>query len=151
MKKNLQILNKYDMIVLAICIILPVILNLFLIMNMTEGTIISVQYNNDIIASFSIKEEDAYYLILQDGSYQELDAGRTGDLHTMYSGFNVMYIHNGTVTVTDSDCPDSICMHHKQINRVGESIICLPHKLVIEISSSKTDPSDIEPLDGIVH
>ena len=40
---------------------------------------------------------------------------------------------DGSVTVQDADCPDKICEKHRAINRTGETIICLPHKLVVEI------------------
>ena len=42
-------------------------------------------------------------------------------------------IKDGEVSVKEADCPDKICVNHKKISNVGESIICLPHKLVIEI------------------
>ena len=38
-----------------------------------------------------------------------------------------------TVVVQDADCPDKICEKHRAISQTGETIICLPHKLVVEI------------------
>jgi len=37
------------------------------------------------------------------------------------------------VDVIEADCPDKICVKHTNIKNAGETIICLPHKLVIEI------------------
>ena len=36
-----------------------------------------------------------------------------------------------------SDCPDQICVKQGKIKKQGESIICLPHKLVIRIASEE--------------
>ena len=44
-----------------------------------------------------------------------------------------------------ADCPDQICKNHKPIRKSGETIVCLPHKAVIEISSEE----DESEMDGI--
>lgn len=46
---------------------------------------------------------------------------------------NVIVIKNGKVSVTSADCPDQICVKQGAISEKGETIVCLPHKLVIEI------------------
>lgn len=46
---------------------------------------------------------------------------------------NVMDIRDGQVSVTSATCPDQICVHQGAISAKGETIVCLPHKLVIEI------------------
>ena len=57
-------------------------------------------------------------------------------------GYNLLLIGNGEVTVTDADCPDKLCIRQRAISRSGESIICLPHKLVIQIDSGKESELD---------
>ena len=49
-------------------------------------------------------------------------------------GTNTVIIEAGTVYVTDADCPDKICEDMGKISKPGETIICLPHKLIIEVS-----------------
>lgn len=61
------------------------------------------------------------------------------------SGLNVMKIKDGKVTMKKADCPDQICHKHKAIEKSGETIVCLPHKVVIEVSSDKDD----QELDGM--
>ena len=48
--------------------------------------------------------------------------------------------------MTDADCPDKICVNHATISDVGESIVCLPHRVVVEIVSSdgETDNADFD-------
>lgn len=48
---------------------------------------------------------------------------------------NTLHIENGEVTVTHSNCKEQICVEHWPISKEGETIVCLPHKLVISITS----------------
>ncbi len=53
---------------------------------------------------------------------------------------NVLVIKNGRAYVETATCPDGICAEHKEIFRDGESIVCLPHKVVITVYSSDDSP-----------
>ena len=57
----------------------------------------------------------------------------TKKIETKY-GTNVVSVKDKAVFVSNADCPDKICVKHREISRVGETIVCLPHKLVVEIS-----------------
>ena len=48
-------------------------------------------------------------------------------------GMNVLVIADGSVSVTEADCPDKLCVKQRAISADGESIVCLPHKLVITV------------------
>ena len=48
-------------------------------------------------------------------------------------GKNTIIIKDGEVSVVDADCPDKYCEKHVSINEAGETIACLPHRLVVEI------------------
>ena len=58
---------------------------------------------------------------------------------------NTLVIENGKAYVSQANCPDKICAGHKAVTYSGETIVCLPHKVVIEIVSSDNTP----PLDAI--
>ena len=57
-------------------------------------------------------------------------------------GYNLILISAGSAKVTDADCPDQLCMNQRSISRDGESIICLPHRLVVRIQSQKESGLD---------
>ena len=59
------------------------------------------------------------------------------------NGENTIAIKDGQVTMKEADCPDQICVRHKAISKSGESIVCLPHKVVVEISSEEEQDVDI--------
>lgn len=52
---------------------------------------------------------------------------------------NLLVIKDGKAYVETATCPDGICAEHKPISREGESIVCLPHKVVITIDSTETN------------
>ena len=62
------------------------------------------------------------------------------------NGTNVMQIKDGKVTMKKADCKDQICADHKAIEKSGETIVCLPHKVVIEIQS---EDGKEQELDGV--
>lgn len=60
--------------------------------------------------------------------------------------YNTLKLSKTGVSMEASDCPDQICVHHTPVSASGESIICLPHKLVVEIRGG----SEENGLDGMV-
>ena len=60
------------------------------------------------------------------------------------NGYNLLMIQNGTALMCEASCPDGICVSHRQISHSGESIICLPNKVVIEVhTQTHRDEPDI--------
>lgn len=55
------------------------------------------------------------------------------DIHTDL-GSNHVLIEKGTVKIIEADCPDQVCVNTKPATNVGDMIVCLPHKLIIEIT-----------------
>ena len=47
---------------------------------------------------------------------------------------NLLVIKGGQAYVETATCPDGICAGHKPIKRDGESIVCLPHKIVVSLN-----------------
>ncbi len=58
-------------------------------------------------------------------------------------GENKVVISGGKVSVTDADCPDKLCVKQGEIDRQGETIVCLPHKLVVEIEGGAPPEYDV--------
>ncbi len=57
---------------------------------------------------------------------------------------NVLVIKDREVFIESANCKDKICVKHKKIKSSGESIVCLPHKLVIEITQdAENDNVDV--------
>ena len=57
-------------------------------------------------------------------------------------GHNTVVIENQTVHIEDADCKNHDCMDQGTITMPGQQLICLPHKLVVQIvSNGSTDVS----------
>ena len=56
---------------------------------------------------------------------------------------NFLVIRDGKAYVESATCPDGICADHKPISREGESIVCLPHRVVITVQTSDGEAPDI--------
>lgn len=52
-------------------------------------------------------------------------------------GTNTLCIDEGSAWLKEADCPDQICVQTGKIRYVGQSIICLPHKVVVEIKEAE--------------
>lgn len=70
-----------------------------------------------------------------------LSEDRTVRLETD-GGYNLLAISGGRVAVTEADCGDRTCVNTGWIGRQGESIICLPHRLVVHIEGGAAPALD---------
>lgn len=57
-------------------------------------------------------------------------------------GINYLKIKDGTASITDADCPDKLCVHQHPISKKGETLVCLPHKVIISVSSDNAAEFD---------
>jgi hypothetical protein len=54
-------------------------------------------------------------------------------------GTNTIVVECGKVYVAEADCPGHDCMSQGRISDTSQTIVCLPHKLWIEITSDTQD------------
>ena len=119
------IFNKKD-IIFAAGIMLAALL-IFVCMqlgNQKEGASIRITIDGSEYGVYSLNDDK---IIDLDGEF----------------GHNQIVIQNGEAYMKEADCPDQICVRHKAISKSGESIVCLPHKVVVEISSEEEQDVDI--------
>ncbi|MBR0164903.1 MAG: NusG domain II-containing protein [Lachnospiraceae bacterium] len=84
-------------------------------------------------------------VVFVDGEERErvpLTAEQTLSLSGFDGGENILVIENGKAYVADADCPDGLCVRQGAIFRDGESIICLPHRIVITVEGGEDAPVD---------
>ena len=43
---------------------------------------------------------------------------------------------DGAVSVTESDCPGQDCVHSGAVSRAGQSVVCLPARIVVELAGA---------------
>ncbi len=101
------------------------------------------------INRYAFSEREKYVSIQVDGKeikkviFDPQLAGNTIAVETEY-GYNLIEIGDEKVRVLEADCPDKIDVKQGYISRIGETIVCLPNHLVIEImGSTSADEIDI--------
>lgn len=71
-----------------------------------------------------------------------LNENRTIELKSVNNGKNVVIINDRKVYMESASCPDKICVRHKAVSKNGESIICLPNEVFIEVESKTQKDTD---------
>ena len=120
-QKNQKLRND---IILAVVIVLIATAGLLLfVFNREQGSTVSVKIDGTQIASYPL------------GENREIPI-KTGDND---EHINVLVIKDGKASISEADCPDKICVETRAVSYVGETVVCLPHKLVIEITNQNAD------------
>ena len=58
-------------------------------------------------------------------------------------GKNTLVIENGSLRMEEADCPNGSCLKQRPISHVGEQIICLPHKLWVEVVAEGGESTEL--------
>ena len=70
-------------------------------------------------------------VITQDGS--EIHRLSLSEDTTVKIGENLVVIKDGKACMESAVCPDKICVHQGEISKVGEAVVCLPQKIILEV------------------
>jgi hypothetical protein len=120
-------LKKLDYIVI-ITLILLTILSFF-----STLIIFNKKYDEKYV---EIQVEGKFYKKVPLDNHEEKIA-----INTKY-GSNVIEISKGKVHILDADCRDKICIKDGYKSSVGEMLVCLPHKVVIQIKGQNKQAVD---------
>ena len=116
MKTKIRLRN--DLILVSVLLIGALVMFFVFKGSLKTGNKAVITVNGEKVSFFSLNEEKKETVKTENGA-------------------NTVEIKDGKVSVTDADCPDKICVEHRPISKVGETIICLPHKLVVEIAEEE--------------
>jgi len=68
-----------------------------------------------------------------------LSEARTIKVPSKSGGYNMVVINGGAVAVVEASCKNQVCVKHGAISRSGESIVCLPNRLVVRIENGSEE------------
>lgn len=102
-------MKKGDIIALA-CIILISAVSLVLLFFRGDGTTVTVKQDNKTVYSGRLAEDTKVELL-----------------------GNTVTVNGGAVYMQWAACKNQICVHTGKISKAGESIICLPNRVIVEI------------------
>ena len=127
-EKNSRRLFRNDMIFIVVLLLLVTAFGLWIYLVRGEGDRVVVTIDGKEIGTYSLAEDVTVEI-------------RTG---LQNEELNLLVIKDGKAYVETATCPDGICSEHKPISREGESIVCLPHKVVITVyAENEKDAPDI--------
>ena len=115
---------KYDLILLAAFLIIGAVL--FLVINRTYET-------EGAYALITLDAKEYARLPLNEDTVLCIDSDK---------GTNKVVVSNNEVYVESADCPDQICVEHAHIRYKDETIVCLPHRLIITVISEEESEID---------
>ena len=131
MKDNNNVSKRHfrnDIILIAVILLAAVVGMVYLFNFRPTGDTVKITVDG--------KSEGVY--LLSDDTVVDI---RTGENE---SQLNRLIIKDGKAYVESATCPDGICVNHRPIFRDGESIVCLPNKVVVSvITQNSSDNPDI--------
>ena len=113
--------RKADIILAVGLIVVGFAMSFFLASGKAEGSQVTVTADGKLYGRWSLSED------------------RTVDIDQKNSRHNQFQIKDGKVTMIQADCHGHDCIQQGSIDQTGETIVCLPNKVVIEITGGKQD------------
>ena len=113
-KKSMRMRDGILILAVLLCGITGI---LFWHLSGATGDLVTVSVDGKRVATYPLSEDRQV----------ELSTGTHGE------GRNVLRIQDGKADILEASCPDGICVDHHPISREGESIICLPNRMVVTI------------------
>lgn len=107
--KKRPIIRPLDICVIILIIVIAIIA--IAIVKQPKGIFVEISYNGEIIYRVPLNKD------------RIINIENTGKV----------IIENNTVRLIKATCPDKLCEMQGCISKAGESIICLPNKLIITI------------------
>ncbi|MBE6836886.1 MAG: NusG domain II-containing protein [Ruminococcus sp.] len=116
--------RKNDIIFIVLLLVVISVSALVMLLMRSEGDTVIVTVDGKTIGEYPLSENREEKI-------------KNGD------GYNILVIKDGKADVTEASCPDGICSAHRPIQHDGESIICLPNKVVVEVRTQDKNQPDI--------
>ncbi len=120
MKLIKSFFTKADLILMAAIVIIGLGISIFLAAGSHQGNKVEITKDGKLWGTYSLDRE--HKITIRDG--KEL---------------NVVKISGGKVTMESANCKNQVCVHHSPVSRTGESIVCLPHKIVVSIKGEDNE------------
>lgn len=149
---NSTLFRKNDIILVLVLLLLAATgLFVFKIFNSGEGRTVRVTIDGELFGEYPLGKEgstgdDGFDAVIDDINMQGADAATGKDRSNIKDagqyqmikipgkvGECILIIKDGEAYMQEADCPNQICVHHSPVSNKGETIVCLPNRVIIEI------------------
>jgi hypothetical protein len=119
-------IKKNDLILIGSVILISLVVILLINLNKKEGSKLVVTMDGDVYKTFDLNQDTTFTIKADDDEW------------------NTFQIKDGYVKMLDANCPDKLCVtNFKPIHFNTETIVCLPHKVVLKIEGGEENEVDI--------
>lgn len=118
--------------------LLVVIVAAFMLPRLFNGASDAENYSGTKYARIMVNGQETHLLELTKESKDiELSSTR---------GYNLLRIYEQGIEMIEADCPDQICKSYGFIDKVGQTIVCLPHRIFVEIVGDAAEGDGIDAI-----
>ena len=112
-----QFVKKADIILLIVLVVIGLASSVYIAASKSGGDTVIIEQNGKMYGKYSLYQDAEVDVVSVDSIHS--------DVHVS--------IKDGHAKVTKSGCQNQVCVRHSAISSVGESIICLPNRVVVRI------------------
>jgi len=88
------------------------------------------------------RREGAYVAVLQQGT-ELARYSLAQDRQIPIGESNLLVIEGGKAKMLRANCPDQICVGHRPVSKVGQTIVCLPNQIVVKVVADNQSGPDM--------
>lgn len=127
-QKNKSIFHlRNDILFIAVLLLLCVVAILYLFVFRSSGNTVKVTFDGKLYGIYSLSQNTTVDITPDKSDHQ----------------LNRLVIKDGKAYIETASCPDGICVAHRPVFRDGESIVCLPNRVVVTVITEVDDSPDI--------
>ena len=135
-----KFIRKADIILFVVLVIAGLAASAVLAMSHSGGDTVIIESGGELYATYPLTEDRV--VIVPSPQEKVLPAHQPDDskpASEQFTHYNVVTISGGRVSVSEASCKNQVCVKHSEISLTGESIVCLPNRLVVRIEGSGTE------------
>lgn len=107
------------------------------------GLLLFIIITASLFLIFARTKQDAGQIVIHlDGAVYDtisLDEDAVFTIEDGKGGYNVIQVKDGAVRVSEANCSNQVCVNTGTVSHAGEIIACLPHRLILSISSGNEE------------
>lgn len=117
-----RLIGKNDLIMIGVLVVCGLVIAGALFLTRQTGNRVVVSVDGQVVSSFPLEKDIEY------------------EIEGFEGGRNTLVIKDGVAYMSDASCPDHLCMGMGKISQEGQSLICLPNRVVVEIQGEVDEP-----------
>ena len=113
--------NRKILIAAILVFLVSVCLSVFILRH-SDKQIIEIVQDGELLYTFDLNDA----------------ADRVIRISAPDGGYNLVQIQNGTICISEADCPDQTCVNTGALKSDYLPIVCLPHKLIVRFAEEES-------------